>query len=79
MSGESIAATGVCEEEFRGGFYRVKLHAPLKGSVLAKLSGRMAKHRVRVLPGDVVELEISPYDTSRARITFRGIRTRHAG
>ena len=79
MSGESIAATGVCTEEFRGGFYRVTLHAPLKGSVLCKLSGRMAKHRVRVLPGDIVTLEISPYDTSRARIVYRGIRTRQAG
>jgi len=74
-----IEGTGVCEQEFKGGFYRVRLSPPLAGEVLCKLSGRMAKNRVRVLPGDAVSVEVSAYDTSRGRITFRGTKTRQAG
>ncbi len=74
MSGDSIQATGVVEEEFRGGFHRVRVGAPLNREVLCRLSGRLAKNRIRVLPGDTVEVEVSPYDVSRGRITYRGVR-----
>jgi translation initiation factor IF-1 len=40
-------------------------------SVLAKISGKMRKHYIRILPGDRVKVELSPYDLSRGRITFR--------
>ena len=40
-------------------------------SVLAKISGKMRKHYIRLLPGDRVKVELSPYDLSRGRITFR--------
>jgi translation initiation factor IF-1 len=39
--------------------------------VLAHISGKMRKNFIRIVPGDKVELELSPYDLSKARITFR--------
>ena len=39
--------------------------------VLAHISGKMRKHYVRIAAGDSVKMEMSPYDTSKARITFR--------
>jgi len=39
--------------------------------VLAQASGKMRKFRIRILPGDSVKLELSPYDPSRGRITYR--------
>ena len=39
--------------------------------VLAHVSGRMKMHYIRILPGDQVKLELSPYDLSRGRITYR--------
>ena len=40
-------------------------------SVLAHISGKMRKFRIRVMPGDPVSVELSPYDLTRGRITFR--------
>ena len=39
--------------------------------VLADVSGKMRMHFIKILPGDVVKLEISPYDLTRGRITYR--------
>ncbi len=39
--------------------------------VLAKISGKMRKHYIRILPGDRVKVELSPYDLTRGRITYR--------
>jgi translation initiation factor IF-1 len=39
--------------------------------VLAHVSGKMRMHFIRILPGDKVKLELSPYDLNRGRITFR--------
>ena len=39
--------------------------------VLAHVSGKMRMHFIKILPGDIVKLEISPYDLSRGRITYR--------
>lgn len=39
--------------------------------VLAYVSGRLRRHRIRILPGDRVQVEISPYDLTRGRITYR--------
>ena len=39
--------------------------------VLAHISGKMRMHYIKILPGDTVKLELSPYDLSRGRITFR--------
>lgn len=40
--------------------------------VLATLAGRLRLNRIRILPGDAVTVEVSPYDTSKGRITWRG-------
>jgi translation initiation factor IF-1 len=40
-------------------------------SVLATISGKMRKHYIRILPGDKVTVELTPYDLTKARITFR--------
>jgi translation initiation factor IF-1 len=40
-------------------------------TVLAHISGRLRKHYIRILPGDRVRMELSPYDVSKGRITYR--------
>ncbi|RMH30152.1 MAG: translation initiation factor IF-1 [Planctomycetota bacterium] len=49
--------------------FRVKL--PNDHLVLAYVSGKMRKHYIRILPGDRVTVELSPYDLTKARITYR--------
>jgi len=49
--------------------FRVKL--PNDHLVLAYVSGKMRKHYIRILPGDLVTVELSPYDLTKARITYR--------
>lgn len=49
--------------------FRVKLENGME--VIAYVSGKMRKHRIRILTGDRVSLEMSPYDLTKARITFR--------
>jgi translation initiation factor IF-1 len=56
----------------RGGFYTVEyLSGAHRGTVLAKRSGRLNVHHIRITEGDRVRVEISPYDTARGRITRR--------
>jgi translation initiation factor IF-1 len=49
--------------------FKVKLESGHE--ILAHLSGKMRMHRIRLLPGDKVKLEMSPYDLSKGRIVFR--------
>ncbi len=49
--------------------FRVAL--PNGALVLGHISGKMRKHFIRIVPGDKVELELSPYDLTKARIIFR--------
>ena len=67
---EAIKMEGVIEEILPNTTYRVKI-ANFEKSVLASLNGRMRQHNIKVLAGDVVELEFSPYDLTRGRITRR--------
>jgi translation initiation factor IF-1 len=56
----------------RGGFYTVEYaFGARRGTVLAKRGGRLSVHHIRITEGDRVRLEISPYDTTRGRITRR--------
>ncbi len=64
-----IKVDGVVIEALPGTQFRVKLDNGHE--VLAYLSGKMRKHYIRILLGDRVALEMSPYDMSRGRITFR--------
>lgn len=66
---EAITADGVVKEVLPGTMFRVAL--PGGKIVLAHISGKMRKHFIRIVPGDRVTLELSPYDLTKARITFR--------
>ncbi|NPA26155.1 MAG: translation initiation factor IF-1 [Chloroflexi bacterium] len=69
MAGEKIEVEGVVIETLPDTQFRVKLD---NGHViLAYLSGRMRKHYIRILRGDRVKVEISPYDLTRGRIVYR--------
>lgn len=66
---DCIPADGVVVDVLPGTMFRVKL---ANGHVvLAHISGKMRKNFIRIVPGDRVTLELSPYDLSKARITFR--------
>ena len=64
-----IEVEGVVEEALPNAMFRVVLDNDHK--VLAHVSGKIRMHFIRILPGDKVKLELSPYDLSRGRITFR--------
>ncbi|MFZ9932442.1 MAG: translation initiation factor IF-1 [Chthoniobacterales bacterium] len=66
---ESIPAEGIVVEVLPGTMFRVKLAN--EKVVLAHIGGKMRKHFVRIVPGDKVQIEISPYDLTKARITYR--------
>ena len=70
---DKIRTEGVVVEALPGTQFRVKLDNGHE--VLAYLSGKMRKHYIRILLGDRVTMEMSPYDLSRARITFRQRKT----
>lgn len=64
-----IEAEGIVRQVLPNTMYRVELE---NGKlVLAQASGKMRKFRIRILPGDSVKLELSPYDPTRGRITYR--------
>ena len=66
---DMIVMEGVVNESLPNASFRVELD---NGHiVLAHISGKMRRHRIRVLPGDRVQVELSPYDLSRGRLTFR--------
>lgn len=66
---ELIEMRGVVEEMLPDSRYRVKLDNG--HSLVAYTAGKMRKHRIRILAGDLVSLELSPYDLTKGRITFR--------
>ena len=66
---EYINAEGVVVDVLPGTMFRVKL--PNGHLLLAHISGKMRKNFIRIVPGDKVTVEISPYDLTKGRITFR--------
>ena len=66
---EKIEMEGEITEALPSTMFRVQLEGG--HSVLATISGKMRKHYIRILPGDRVKVELSPYDLSRGRITYR--------
>jgi translation initiation factor IF-1 len=66
---EKIEVEGEVAEALPSTMFRVQLDdGP---AVFATLSGKMRKHYIRILPGDRVKVELSPYDLTRGRITYR--------
>ncbi|MBL7052397.1 MAG: translation initiation factor IF-1 [Candidatus Marinimicrobia bacterium] len=66
---EPIKVDGTIKETLPNATFRVELENGHE--VLAHISGKMRMHYIKILPGDKVTLEISPYDLSRGRITYR--------
>lgn len=66
---EAIKLEGTVVELLPNTMFRVEL--PNKHQILAHISGKMRLHFIRLLPGDKVMIEMSPYDLSKGRITFR--------
>ena len=67
---EHIELEGTVKAVLAGTMFRVELQN--KHVVLAHISGKMRKHYIRILTGDKVKVEMTPYDLTVGRITFRG-------
>ena len=66
---EAIEVEGTVIEPLPNAMFRVKLEN--EHVVLAHISGKMRKYFIKILPGDKVTVELSPYDLTRGRITYR--------
>jgi len=66
---EAIQVQGKVIETLPNAMFRVELEN--KHRILAHISGKMRMHFIKILPGDTVTVELSPYDLSRGRITYR--------
>ena len=66
---ESIEVTGIIKEALPNAMFRVELENGHE--VLGHISGKMRKYYIRILPGDKVKVELSPYDLTRGRIVYR--------
>lgn len=64
-----IKQDGIIEEALSNAMFRVRLENDHQ--ITATISGKMRMHYIRILPGDKVAVEMSPYDLSRGRITYR--------
>lgn len=69
MKEELIETEGIVTETLPNATFRVKLESGHK--VLAHVCGKMRMRFIRILPGDKVKLQLSPYDLTRGRITYR--------
>lgn len=64
-----ITQDGIIEEALSNAMFRVRLQND--HLIIATISGKMRMHYIRILPGDKVSVEMSPYDLTRGRITYR--------
>jgi translation initiation factor IF-1 len=69
MSKETIEFEGTIIESLPNAMFKVKLEN--EHMVLAHISGKIRKNFIRILPGDKVKVELTPYDLTRGRITYR--------
>ncbi|MBI4249543.1 MAG: translation initiation factor IF-1 [Elusimicrobia bacterium RIFCSPLOWO2_12_FULL_59_9] len=66
---DSIEVEGKIKEALGNAMFRVEL--PGGKLIIAHISGKMRVHYIRILPGDTVKVELSPYDLNRGRIIYR--------
>ena len=66
---EVIRVDGIVKETLPNAMFRVELETGHR--ILAHISGKMRMHFIKILPGDKVTVELSPYDLTRGRITYR--------
>ena len=69
MKEKAIELEGVVSEPLPNAMFKVKLDNGHE--ILAHISGKMRKYYIRILPGDKVKVEMSPYDLTKGRITYR--------
>ncbi len=67
---DAIVLEGTVIETLANTKFRIRIEGD--HIVLAHISGKMRKHYIRIIPGDRVTVELSPYDLTRGRITYRG-------
>tara|TARA_B100001093_G_C26347907_1_gene808879 strand:- start:1 stop:216 length:216 start_codon:yes stop_codon:yes gene_type:complete len=67
---ELVEFEGTVTELLRGGMFRVEINES-KHEVIAQINGKMRMYKIKVLQGDTVKLEVSPYDLTKGRITKR--------
>ena len=77
MKEEPITVEAVVTEALPNARFRAKLDSGHE--ILAHVSGKMRMHYIRILPGDKITVEMSPYDLTKGRITCRGERRRGGG
>jgi translation initiation factor IF-1 len=70
MKEELIEVAGVIVDKQPNAFFKVQVNGS-EHIVLATISGKMRKNRIRILMGDRVDIEMSPYDLTKGRITYR--------
>ena len=66
---DSIEVMGKVVEKFKAGMFSIELEAGR--AVLATMAGRLRRNRIKIMNGDRVTLELSPYDLTKGRITYR--------
>ncbi|MFH1723412.1 MAG: translation initiation factor IF-1 [Elusimicrobiota bacterium] len=66
---DKIEVEGKIVESMGNAMFRVEI--PGKRAILAHISGKMRVHHIKIMPGDTVKVELSPYDLSRGRIVYR--------
>jgi translation initiation factor IF-1 len=66
---DAIEVMGKVVEKFKAGMFSIELD--LGKTVLATMAGRLRRNRIRIMNGDRVSLELSPYDLTKGRITYR--------
>ena len=69
MEKKKIEKIGIVQETLPNTLFRVEVEG--EGEILAHLSGKMRRYRIKVLTGDKVRVEVSPYDLKRGRIVYR--------
>lgn len=67
---DTIEVEGVVTDAMPNAIFKVKLENGHE--IIAHISGKLRQHYIKILPGDKVTVELSPYDLSRGRITWRG-------
>lgn len=70
MKEETIQLAGIVIDKQPNAFFKVQVNNS-DHIVLATISGRMRRNRIRILMGDRVDVELSPYDLTKGRITYR--------
>ena len=69
---EIIIKDGKVTESLMGGMFKIELDGDEEvKEILAALSGKMRKFKIKILPGDKVKVEFSPHDLTRGRVSFR--------